>query len=185
MTTRCRVPASPLGHSSWAPWLVVLGLIALGCDESVAPGPGEIAVRVDRVVIDDNDSPVVMLEEEDGLRWLPIWIGTAEARSIALQLTQHPKLRPNSHDLARSLIHELEGRVRRVVVTELRDGTYYAVLDVVVGRELVSLDARPSDAIAIALRDDAPVFVREELFESAGGYEASSDPTESLPERRI
>ncbi len=183
--TRRRSRGSRSGLSSRVLWLLALGLIGLGCSDGVAPGPGEIAVRVDRVVIDDNDSPVVMLEEEGGLRWLPIWIGSAEARSIALQLAQHPKLRPNSHDLARSLIHELEGRVRRVVVTELREGTYYAVLDVVIGSELVSLDARPSDAIAIALRDDAPVFVREELFESAGGYEASSDPAKSLPERRI
>ena len=183
MTRRPRI-ANPA--STWRGLLgLSLLLVASACSDRVRPEPGEIAVRVDRVVIDDHDTPVIVLEEEDGLRWLPIWIGSAEAQSIALQLTEHPKIRPNSHDLARSLIHELEGRVRRVVVTELREHTYYARLDVVIGSELVSLDARPSDAIAIALRDDAPVFVREELFESAGRFETGSDPTESPPERRI
>ena len=160
-------------------------LAGFTCAEGLEPRGGEVAVRVDRVVIDDHDSPVVVLEEQGGLRWLPIWIGTAEARSIALRMARHPIIRPNSHDLARSLIHELEGRVRRVVITELRDGTYYALLDVSIGDELVSLDARPSDAIAIALRDEAPVFVREELFEQVGRSEGPSDPTKSPPERRI
>jgi bifunctional DNase/RNase len=159
--------------------------IGLACADAREPRSGEVAVRVDRVLIDDNDSPVVVLEEEGGLRWLPIWIGAAEARSIALQMSQHPIIRPNSHDLARTLIHELEGRVQRVVVTELRDGTYYAVLEVAVGGSVVSLDARPSDAIAIALRDEAPVFVRARLFEQVGRGDESSDPTKSLPERRI
>jgi bifunctional DNase/RNase len=100
-------------------------------------------------------------------------------------MSQHPIIRPNSHDLARSLIHELEGEVERVVITELRDGTFYAVLEILVGGNELSLDARPSDAIAIALRDRAPVFVRAPVFEQVGRVEAPSDPPKSLPERRI
>jgi hypothetical protein len=123
---------------------------------------------VDRIAIDQFNTPVVVLEEEGGPRWLPIWIGTAEAHSIALQIERRSSPRPNSHDLTRELIHGLDGSVERVVVTELRNGTYYAVLGIVHGDEHVELDARPSDAIAIALRDGAPIFVRESLFEQVG-----------------
>jgi bifunctional DNase/RNase len=127
----------------------------------------EVRVRVDRVVIDDNDAPVVVLEEEGGTRWLPIWIGSAEARSIALEMESLRSPRPNTHDLARDLIQHLDAEVARVVVTELREGTYYANLLLKRGGHLLPIDARPSDAIAIALRAHAPIFVREPLFDQS------------------
>jgi bifunctional DNase/RNase len=114
-----------------------------------------------------SGAPVVVLEESGGDRSLPIWIGIAEAQSIASEMENHKPPRPNTHDLAKRLIDRLEGALQRVVVTDLRDGTYYAVLILAVNGEVIEVDARPSDAIAIALRCGAPVFVREMLFEEA------------------
>lgn len=136
--------------------------------------PADVRVVVDRVVIDDNDTPVVVLEEEGGTRWLPIWIGNAEARSIALEMEALRSPRPNTHDLARDLIHGLDAEVTRVVVTELREGTYYALLHLQSGGRSVPIDARPSDAIAIALRAHAPIFVREPLFAQGNSEEPPS-----------
>ena len=144
----------------------------------------EVRVRVDRVVVDENDAPVVVLEEEAGTRFLPIWIGSAEARSIALEMEALHPPRPNSHDLARDVIHGLDAEVSRVVVTELRDGTYYASLQLLSEGRLVRIDARPSDAIAIALRAHAPIFVREPLFEQGAAEEDSPSGADS-PRREI
>ena len=153
-------------------------------DEAPDAASPEVRVRVDRVVIDENDAPVVVLEEEAGTRFLPIWIGSAEARSIALEMEALHPPRPNSHDLARDVIHGLDAEVERVVVTELRDGTYYASLHLQSEGRLVRIDARPSDAIAIALRAHAPIFVREPLFEQGAAEENSpSDP--DAPRREI
>jgi bifunctional DNase/RNase len=146
------------------------------------PTEAVVQVAVDRIAIDDHGVPVVVLEEEDGPRWLPIWIGTAEARSIALEIEERTSPRPNSHDLARDMIRGLDASVERVVVTELRDGTYYAVLGMALGDRIVEIDARPSDAIAIALRDGAPIYVRSKLFEQNGSSE--SDQADA-PRREI
>ena len=146
----------------------------------------DVPVRLDRVVIDDHNSPVIVLEEQGGSRWLPIWIGPAEAHSIALQIEERQLPRPNTHDLARAVIRTMKGRVAAVVVTELRAGTYYAVLKLDVDGEPVEVDARPSDAIAIALRDDAPIFVREDLLQPIdASSEATLSDSEPLPKQGI
>jgi bifunctional DNase/RNase len=155
------VLGSPLRWS----WIGLALAAWLACGE---PGrEHDVAVRVERVGLDANDLPVVLLEERDGSRWVAIWIGTAEAESIAMSIESIASPRPNTHDLARSLIDGLRGEVERVVVTDLRGGTYYATLALRTGRRHVEIDARPSDAIAIALRTDAPIFVRDHLFERA------------------
>lgn len=126
-----------------------------------------VAVRVGGIALDPTaNAPVVILEEVDGTRTLPIWIGVAEARSILAGLEEEVPVRPNTHDLAKSLVEGLHADVRHVIVRALEEGIYYA--DVVLGadgREL-RVDARPSDAIALALRAKAPLFVREPLFEA-------------------
>ncbi len=148
--------------------LPTLLLVAASCGPT-QPTADDVAVRVGFVTLDERTrSPVVVLEEEAGSRVLPIWIGLAEARSIAAELEAVPARRPNTHDLAKRLIDRLEGSVERVVVTALDDGVYYAVLVVRRGGGSVEIDSRPSDAIAIALRTGAPVFVRESLFEGGG-----------------
>ena len=153
--------------SSRVGWIGWIGLVlaSLACTPGEAGREHDVAVRVDRVGLDANDLPVVLLEERDGSRWVAIWIGTAEAESIAMSIESIASPRPNSHDLARSVIDGLRGEVERVVVTDLRAGTYYATLSLRAGRRRVEIDARPSDAIAIALRAHAPIFVRDHLFE--------------------
>jgi len=111
---------------------------------------------------------------------LPIWIGAAEARSIAVEMEQKPALRPNTHDLATRLIQSLEGEIVRVVVTELRNGTYFATIVLLSRDEIVDVDARPSDAIAIALRVGAPIFVRASLLNRE-----RSEPVADRAERQI
>ena len=153
----------------------------LACQPGDAANDHDVAVSVERVGLDANDTPVVLLEERGGSRWLPIWIGTAEAQSIAIQIESLASPRPNSHDLARSVIDGLQGELERVVVTDLRAGTYYATLTLRSNGRRIDIDARPSDAIAIALRTGAPIFVRDHLFEEsqrAGG--SSPDPSPSI-----
>jgi hypothetical protein len=147
-----------------------LALLCLAaCSRAPADEAGVVAVRVAGLVLDDAaDTPVVVLEEVDGERRLPIWIGLPEAQSIAAGLGEEVPLRPNSHDLSKRLIEGLDGRIERVVVTALRDGIYFARIDLARGGQTIAVDARPSDAIAIALRLAAPVFVDEALFETSG-----------------
>jgi len=146
-------------------------LVALAASYGVACANGEhvpgneVAVRVERVGVDANHVPVVLLEEQEGTRWLPIWIGSAEAQSIAMWIEEVESPRPNSHDLARTVIDRLHAKVERVVVTDLRGSTYYATITIASNGDPVEIDARPSDAIAIALRTGAPIFVRDHLFE--------------------
>ena len=146
-----------------------------------ACGPGspahrdDVPVKVGMVALDNSNVPVVVLEEEGGDRILPIWIGSFEARSIASEMEAKTPIRPNTHDLAKSLIARLHGEVLRVVVTELRGGTYYAVLSLEAGGDLLQLDSRPSDAIAIALRTGAPIFVRAPVFDAAGDTGSSQE----------
>lgn len=145
--------------------LWIASAIALGCAREASP---DVEVRVSTVAVDpSSNSPVIVLEELQGARKLPIWIGFAEAQSIAAELESERPLRPNTHDLAKRLIDRLEGFVQRVVVTELSEGIYYARIVVSSQGRTLSVDARPSDAIAIGLRYQAPLFVREALFEQS------------------
>jgi hypothetical protein len=156
---------------------------------SGAPQHGlDVPVRVAGLAIDESsDNPVVILEELAGARRLPIWIGLAEARSIAAVLEAEEPQRPNSHDLSKRLIEGLDGRIERVVVTALRGGVYFARIDLARNGRTIEIDARPSDAIAIALRFAAPVFVDATLFEasSAEGEPAGREIHARAPERQV
>jgi len=154
-------------RSSFAPGsILLLGLLLGGCGGSEPSSPRDIEVRVRGVGLDPRtDTPVVILAEKRGSRSLPIWIGDFEARSIAVELEKLEPPRPNTHDLAKSLLSRLHVDLDRMIVTRLLDGTYYAVLVVSEGGESFEVDSRPSDAIALALRMGAPLFVREDLFE--------------------
>src|SRR6185436_12702271 len=163
------------GEGSSVPSLRFVTWLAIAAAASALPGCAprdpdaehEIAMHVDRVGLDAENLPVVLLEESGGSRWIAIWIGSSEAESIAMSIDHVASPRPNTHDLASSVIDGLHGEVERVVVTDLRAGTYYATLSLRAGRRRVEIDARPSDAIAIALRAHAPIFVRDHLFEHA------------------
>lgn len=148
--------------------LPALALLAAGCEPAEVDAPGTVEVRVQTVAVDPrSQSHVVILEEREGARRLPIWIGVAEASSIASELQAIEAPRPNTHDLAKRLIEGLEGQVSRVVVTDLASGVYYARIVLRHAGERIEIDSRPSDAIAIALRVRAPLYVDEALFEKA------------------
>lgn len=163
-----------------APILALLPLLlSLGCGATTGSvHADEVAVQVNGVGVDPRtQSPVILLEEEAGEhRTLPIWIGFAEARSIAASMEGIELPRPNTHDLAKRLIRGLDATLERVVVTELRENTYYALIVLRMQSDRIEIDSRPSDAIAIALRFEAPVFVREEVFGSASDDEEIEEP---------
>ncbi len=124
-----------------------------------------IEVVVSRLGLDSStQSYVVILQEKDGERLLPIWIGQPEAESIVMQMHNIKRMRPLTHDLCKSLIVGLGGTLRRVQITRVEKNTFYAELHVERGTEMVHVDARPSDSIAIALRLEAPIFAADELL---------------------
>jgi bifunctional DNase/RNase len=114
-----------------------------------------------------SSSPIVILKVQDENRYLPIWIGQPEARSILMKLQNQEFSRPLTHDLAFNLVTELGGSLERVTVTELRDSTFFATLHVQIDGRSVEVDSRPSDAIAIAVRAGAPIFAADEVIEEA------------------
>ncbi|MCB0334296.1 MAG: bifunctional nuclease family protein [Bdellovibrionales bacterium] len=139
-----------------------------------------IEMFVGGLVLDPNtQAPVVVLKDESGEVHLPIWIGVAEATSIASAIKELEMARPLTHDLITEFFSELDVRVQRIVVTELKDSTYYAELVVSQGDKIMIFDSRPSDAIAIALRASAPIFVTKAVLDQAqitfaqSGQEAS------------
>ncbi|MEX2178644.1 MAG: bifunctional nuclease family protein [Gemmatimonadaceae bacterium] len=124
-----------------------------------------IEVIVSRLGLDSaTQSYVVILQEKDGERLLPIWIGQTEAESIVMQMHNIKRVRPLTHDLCKSLILGLGGSLQRIQITRVEKNTYYAELHVARGAEVVQVDARPSDSIAIALRFGSPIFADEELL---------------------
>ena len=111
---------------------------------------------------------IVMLRDSDGERQLPIWIGPPEADAIAIELQKTEKARPMTHDLLRNVIEELGGNISYMIVNELKDNTFYARLVLDVGGETREIDCRPSDALALSVRVDAPMFVAESVMQEAG-----------------
>ena len=140
-----------------------------------APGPGSeeadallVEVRVQSLGLDrSTNTPVVILQETEGDRVLPIWIGPSEASAIAMQLAEMEFARPLTHDLLVSVVGGLGGDLRKVVITRVEDSTYYAELLIQRNGEMISVDARPSDSIAVALRMDARIFAQDDLLERA------------------
>lgn len=141
-----------------------------------------IQVRVANLAMDSNtDSPVVLLEGVETPGVLPIWIGRPEAGAIAMELAGQTFERPLTHDLLRIVIEGLDARVSRIVITDLRGTTFFAKIFLARGDEIVAIDARPSDSIALALRAQAPIFVERGLFE-ANSRQIDTDPGPPEPE---
>ena len=124
-------------------------------------------------------TPIVILKDKQGERVLPIWVGVPEANAIALQIENVSTPRPMTHDLLRNIITDLEGRVDRVVVSDLRDNTYFAIIHLTVRGERVAVDARPSDAIALALRTRSPILVEESVIENARTADFTTEPSDN------
>ncbi len=146
-----------------------------------------ISVRVDRVTLDTTANRfVVILRDDVHNRWLPIVVGSSEAQAIALQMENIIPPRPLTHDLMKSLLDSIEARISRIVVSDLRENTYFAVIGVKLNGRSVEVDARPSDAIALALRTQAPIFVSEEVMRKASVSERDAEREERpLPVDRL
>ncbi len=141
----------------------------------------EIEVKIRGLMMDpSNGTPIIILKDVDSDTMLPIWVGAYEANAIALEIEKIAPQRPLTHDLLRNLITEMGARVERVVVTELRDNTFFAVIEMRNSEnEVLTLDARPSDAIALALRADCPIYVNSEVIQASRNSVTSSDETET------
>ena len=126
-----------------------------------------------------TNMPIVILKDKDGDRVLPIWVGIFEANAIALQIENVATPRPMTHDLLRNIITDLDGRVDRVVVSDLKENTFYAIVHLTVRGERIAVDARPSDAIALALRTRAPILVDETVIENAKSVDFAADRTDN------
>ncbi|MBE55762.1 MAG: hypothetical protein CL479_04190 [Acidobacteria bacterium] len=111
--------------------------------------------------------PIVILRDNKGDNVLPIWVGSPEANAIALQIENVATPRPMTHDLLRNVIQDLKGEVQKIVVCDLKENTFYAMIYLLVNEEVVAIDARPSDAIALAVRVKAPIFVEETVMSEA------------------
>ena len=126
-----------------------------------------------------TNMPIVILKDKEGDRVLPIWVGIFEANAIALQIENIVTPRPMTHDLLRNIITDLEGRVDRIVVSDLKENTFYAIVHLTVRGERIAVDARPSDAIALALRTRAPILVEETVIENAKTVDFASERTDN------
>ena len=142
----------------------------------------EIEVRIRGLMMDPSSgTPIIILKDVNSETMLPIWVGAYEANAIALEIEKIAPQRPMTHDLLRNLIVQMGARVERVVVTELRDNTFFAVIEMRNGEgEAVMLDARPSDAIALALRSDSPIYVSEEVIRASRNTVGSSEEEEPV-----
>jgi bifunctional DNase/RNase len=131
-----------------------------------------VQMKVEGLLFDPRSSMyILLLKEIDGNDTLPIWIGKPEADSIALALGKVATPRPLTHDLVKNIISGLKVRVSRIVVTEIFDNTYYSLIYLTDGKKEVPVDSRPSDAVAVALRVNAPIFVEDGILEKKSSDE--------------
>ncbi|MFH1034849.1 MAG: bifunctional nuclease family protein [Pseudomonadota bacterium] len=139
-----------------------------------------IRMTVQGLTIDPaSNSPILILKDPDGEATLPIWIGLLEATAIASELEKVAFSRPMTHDLLRNLIADLGSRVERVEVVDLKDNTFYALIHLIGPQGNLTVDSRPSDAIALALRAQAPIFVAKRVLDRAGAVgKAESEDAE-------
>lgn len=126
-----------------------------------------------------TNSPIVILKEIEGEQTLPIWIGLLEATAIASEIEGVTFSRPMTHDLLKNILDKTDTKVKRIEICDLKDNTYYAIIHVTSKGKAMSIDSRPSDALAIALRTRAPIFVSDEVLEKSKQIEASA---EGVPE---
>jgi bifunctional DNase/RNase len=133
-----------------------------------------VQVRVAHLGLDrTSNTPVVILQENEGQRVLPIWIGPAEASAIAMELAGVKFSRPLTHDLLKQVIVGLGAELRKVIITQVKDNTYFAELHIYRGDTVIQIDARPSDSIALALRLKAPIFTSDTLLNADTSVDTS------------
>jgi len=140
----------------------------------------EVEMKIRGLMMDPvTNMPIVILKDVNGTAVLPIWVGIYEANAIALEIERVTTPRPMTHDLLKNLLAGLETRVSKVVVSDLRDDTFYALIWLEKDGQVISIDSRPSDALALALRVDCPIYVEEEVLKSSKASGAVSDKVPS------
>jgi bifunctional DNase/RNase len=140
----------------------------------------EVEVKIKGLMIDPiSNLPIVILKDPNTDSVLPIWVGIFEANAIALQIESISTPRPMTHDLVRTILDTLHAKVEKVVITELKESTFYALIHVRYGDVTLHVDARPSDAIAIALRTESPIFVEEKVISQAKKVDMVKEAGES------
>jgi bifunctional DNase/RNase len=128
----------------------------------------EVEMKIRGLMMDpQTNNPIVVLKDVNGTAILPIWVGIYEASAIASEIDKQASPRPMTHDLIRNLLFGLEAAVKKIVVSDLRDDTFYAVIWLERNGEMISVDSRPSDALAIALRMDCPIFVDDTVLKTS------------------
>jgi bifunctional DNase/RNase len=140
----------------------------------------QIEMSIKGLMVDPiTNTPIVILRDKDGQKVLPIWVGIFEANAIALQIENIATPRPMTHDLLRNVIHDLKAEVRKIVVCDLQENTFYALIYLELNGGTVAIDARPSDAIALALRTRAPIFVEDTVIDNAKTVDFTTEKTDS------
>ena len=143
----------------------------------IAPGATmEVEMKIRGLMMDPvTNMPIVILKDTSGDAVLPIWVGIYEANAIALEIEKVSTPRPMTHDLIKNVLVGLDTQVHKVVVTELREDTFYAVIWMERQGNVISIDSRPSDALALALRLDCPIYVEDEVLKTSKVASASAD----------
>lgn len=135
-----------------------------------------LEMKVKQLALDPvSNLPVLVLSDQEERREFPIWVGLAEANAIALELEKIPTQRPMTHDLIKNILEALRARVLKIVVNDLRDNTFFAMIHLQLGSAEITVDSRPSDAIALALRVAAPIFVAEDVVRRAQKVEVARE----------
>jgi hypothetical protein len=136
----------------------------------------EVEMKIRGLMMDPvTNMPIVILRDTSGDTVLPIWVGIFEANAIALEIEKVTTPRPMTHDLVKNVLFGLDATLRKVVVSELKDDTFFAVIWVEKDGELISIDSRPSDALALALRLDCPIYVEEQVLRTSKSTQTVSD----------
>ena len=140
----------------------------------------QVEMTIKGLMVDPvTNMPIIILRDQEGQRVLPIWVGVFEANAIALQIENIATPRPMTHDLLRNVITDLKAQVRKIVVSDLKENTFYALIYLTVNGDTVAVDARPSDAIALALRVRAPIFVEDGVIDNAKSLDFTPDKADS------
>jgi bifunctional DNase/RNase len=140
----------------------------------------QIEMTIKGLMVDPlTNAPIVILRDKDGQRVLPIWVGLFEANAIAQQIENVSPQRPMTHDLLRNVIHDLDASVQKIVVCDLQENTFYALIYLELNGGTVAIDARPSDAIALALRTRAPIFVEDTVIDNAKTVDFTTEKADS------
>ncbi len=140
----------------------------------------EVEMRIRGLLVDPvNNTPIVILKDANSDTVLPIWVGVFEASAIQMEIEKVSTPRPMTHDLIKNVLSGLDAHVHKVVVTELKDDTFYAVIWMERDGRIISVDSRPSDALALALRVDCPIYVDEEVLKTSKKAQAAANPETS------